>query len=539
MNIVTATKSNNTITVLVNEDGSIKPIPVTSEHPKWTEILEAWTKQDFESLLDLMSMKKIVERFSNGDLIVSDSGVFYKEIQLVGVDVDRIMAFLRSGDPYQPIANYMVRKLKNPSKRAINEMYNFLEHKQMPLTPNGTILAYKGVLPDFFSVSSGKEPLLQGRRNEAGQIFNGVGETIEMSRADVDDDFRRGCSGGLHAGSLDYARDWARSHKGVIIVIEIDPPDVVSVPEDCQCKKLRCAKYKVIGLYNGPLPDTYTAEFSTPEGEDANGVESEECVDCGADPCRCDNCDWCGCHVDDCTCNECSECGMDRDACQCQHEKVCGANDNPSPEETCPCQTCESQTPTSLGEPTTTDNVVEVPRDENAEKGLNAEKETAREILGLDTKGNEIRQKFVAALCEQLGLKPEDITDHKHIVNDLCVDSLDMVEILMELEEAFNIEITDEEAERCQTVGDAIAALEKRLGVQKVEVSDTYQKVQEPPIPQDADAKTYAEGFELGLRNGVRRRKRLYVEGNPNALAYERGYCDGYRAGRKDYKQKS
>lgn len=257
--ITASTLSNNTLTVIIDNGKQI--LTATKDHPKWNELVTAYGQKNENVLLELLSIKRVIEKFSNNGLSVTDAGIFFREMPLHGVDVDRVMAFLRQGIDYVPIANYMVRKFANPSKRAIDEMYNFLEHKNMPLTPDGRIIAYKGVQKDFFSVSSGNEPLLQGRRNEAGQIFNGVGETIEMLRSAVDDDFRRGCSGGLHAGSLSYAKDWVKD-EGIIILIEIDPADVVSVPSDCGCSKLRCCKYKVIGIYDGPLPDAYVTDYS-------------------------------------------------------------------------------------------------------------------------------------------------------------------------------------------------------------------------------------------------------------------------------------
>mgnify|MGYP001232316504 CR=1 FL=1 len=436
MNVITATKSNNTITVFVNDNGVVKPIPATSEHPKWAELVKAWNEQNHEAMLELLSMKRIVEKFSSGDLIVSDQGVFYRDVPLAGIDVDRIMAFLRQGEPYQPIANYMVRKLKNPSKRAISEMYNFLEHKNMPLTPNGTILAYKGVRKDFFSVSSGNEPLISGRRNEAGQIFNGIGEVIEMNRSSVDDDFRRGCSGGLHAGSLEYAKDWARQHNGIIILIEIDPADVVSVPEDCNCKKLRCCKYKVIGTYDGPLPDTYTTDYSMSEYPSCEDTCEEDDTE--------EICDDCGEYVSDCSCDD-----------EKEEYDDCNAS----------CKKC---------------------------------------YLKADSK-----------------MSPEDY-------NKAGLNEKYKVENANSLTEVFHNKQIETAAEKI---------------TQNLVGSNNYE-----------------QGYQLGFRNGVRRRKRLFYQKDTEAggeciLAqwddrrkrlfyqkdtasseFERGYCDGYRAGRKDYK---
>jgi len=329
--ITASTLSNNMLTVVIDNGKQILTAP--KSHPKWEEILEAYRNHDEKSLVGLVSMKEVLSTFSNGSLTVSDQGVFFRGTPIGGVDVDRIMAFLRSGLPYEPIANYMVRKLENPSRRAITEMYNFLEHKNMPLTPDGYIIAYKGVLKDFYSVSNGKEPLIQGKRNEKGQIYNGIGETIEMERSSVDDDFTVGCSQGLHAGSLEYARDWANSHGGIIVLVKIDPSDVVSVPSDCKCQKCRCRKYEVLSMYDGPLPDTYTKDYSEePVADDNDAVDdtvNDEdgmayCNDCGdynTESCKCD------CDNDD-EVEVCDVCGENMKDCMC----ICGAPPVPSTE---------------------------------------------------------------------------------------------------------------------------------------------------------------------------------------------------------------
>ena len=67
-----------------------------------------------------------------------------------------------------------------------------------------------------------------------------------------------------------------------------------------------------------------------------------------------------------------------------------------------------------------------------------------------------IAEKIKAVIAEQLGVKPEEVTDQAKFVDDLGADSLDTVELLMELEEEFDINIPDDAAEKIQTVGQAI-----------------------------------------------------------------------------------
>jgi acyl carrier protein len=63
-------------------------------------------------------------------------------------------------------------------------------------------------------------------------------------------------------------------------------------------------------------------------------------------------------------------------------------------------------------------------------------------------------------ICDKLSVKPEQITPETSFINDLGADSLDIVELVMELEDKFEIQIPDEEAEKIQTVGDAVAYIE-------------------------------------------------------------------------------
>ncbi len=72
-----------------------------------------------------------------------------------------------------------------------------------------------------------------------------------------------------------------------------------------------------------------------------------------------------------------------------------------------------------------------------------------------------VAEKVKEIIVEQLGVDPEEVTMEASFVNDLGADSLDTVELVMALEEEFNIEIPDEEAEKLDTVGKAIEYINK------------------------------------------------------------------------------
>jgi acyl carrier protein len=74
-----------------------------------------------------------------------------------------------------------------------------------------------------------------------------------------------------------------------------------------------------------------------------------------------------------------------------------------------------------------------------------------------------ISEKVKSVIAEQLGVKPEEVTDDAKFVDDLGADSLDTVELVMALEEEYGVEIPDEDAEKLTTVGEAIKYIDEKI----------------------------------------------------------------------------
>ncbi len=70
---------------------------------------------------------------------------------------------------------------------------------------------------------------------------------------------------------------------------------------------------------------------------------------------------------------------------------------------------------------------------------------------------SDTADKVKSIIVEQLGVPAEEVTEAASFIEDLGADSLDIVELVMALEEEYDIEISDEDAEKIQTVGDAIS----------------------------------------------------------------------------------
>ncbi len=76
---------------------------------------------------------------------------------------------------------------------------------------------------------------------------------------------------------------------------------------------------------------------------------------------------------------------------------------------------------------------------------------------------SDVIEKIKLVIAEQAKMKPKEITEKAKFTEDLGLDSLDMVELIIELEDGLGIEIPDEDAEKLTTVGEAISYVEKCL----------------------------------------------------------------------------
>ena len=255
--------TEQSLTVVI--DG--KAETMSNEHPAWEQAKEALSSEDWERLQSLFNVETAVQDYldTEAEIEVKDGAVFFQGEAIHNQVVDRILDFMRQNLPHQPLVKFLGKLMDNPSSRATEELYSFLEHKNMPLTPEGNFLAYKGVDGDFKDFWSHK-------------FDNSVGQTLEMRRNGVCDNANQGCSAGFHAGSYEYAKGYA-SNGGNLMVVEIDTSDVVSVPYDCEWQKLRTSKYKVVSHYETidapPLEhDLYESAYSM--GYDDDGDEEQD-----------------------------------------------------------------------------------------------------------------------------------------------------------------------------------------------------------------------------------------------------------------------
>jgi len=210
----------------------------------------AYEKSDWEALESILNPSiKFNNLYAKYEQIeVKDGHVYVSGEAISSLVAGRILDYLSKDIDCTPVFKFITKLNLNPSKRAVDELYTFLEHKYLPITENGNFLAYKALRSD-------------------------------------------------------------RPADGKLVVVEINPADVVSIPIDCEFQKLRTCKYKVHSEYEVPLEDLlYESRFTTDNDEDVDREWDNDgkfaCSGCGWNRHMCEECDYCV---------ECCDCSQDDD----------------------------------------------------------------------------------------------------------------------------------------------------------------------------------------------------------------------------------
>ena len=271
-----------------------KDYSINAGNSSFSKALEAYNAKDWESFIYIVNpeirLKSLYASYEG--IEVKDGNLYVFGDPIHSTIAKRVISFIEHGLDCVHLFKFILKLNMNPSKRAVDELYTFLEHRALPVTDNGNFLAYKAVRADYTDKYTGK-------------FLNTIDSVLEMPRNKVDDNKENGCSYGFHAGSVDYAKDFMNAD-GHLMIVEINPADVVSIPTDCQYQKLRTCKYKVVGEYEIDLNDPmYASRFQTDQDDDVdvwNDEGDSDWSDCG----NC-NCGDCACCYDSCDCDDDSD----------------------------------------------------------------------------------------------------------------------------------------------------------------------------------------------------------------------------------------
>jgi hypothetical protein len=320
-------KKMKTVSCIIGAAGDINLVidneshTVGVDHANYAEIIECLNAEKYDDIVRLMDIASTITIASEGKVTVLDGCVCYDGNEVINPLTDRILRFVKEGLPFKPMIRFLENLMENPSRTSIQELYLFLEVNTLPITEDGYFLAYKKVGNDYMDFYTKK-------------IKNEVGDKPEVNRNEVDDVRDNVCSNGLHFCSMAYLPKY-HGGDGRVMIVKINPANVVSIPSDYNNAKGRTCKYEVIGEHTDPkkeyVPYSESAVVAADGSElDIGAVVLEnKCPDCGeyTEDCTCDEtCGDCGNIWDDCICNDCPDCGEHIDECVCDTEEAPAIN---------------------------------------------------------------------------------------------------------------------------------------------------------------------------------------------------------------------
>lgn len=231
-------------------------------HMNYSKIVDALKAQDWDSIRELVEPQKAIVNFGKGYVSIENGIVYWKGQPFNNGLSTRMIEMYQEGFPIEPMVHLMENLMQNPSKRSVEQFYGFVERNSLPITEDGYILAFKKVRKDYKDIHS-------------GTIDNSIGQVIEMERNLVDDNPNSTCSSGLHFCSESYLDHFGNSDDPVMIM-KINPADVVSIPTDYDGAKGRCCKYEVIGQVAGNPKFAFKTVVDTTYAKPAKSVTPQE-----------------------------------------------------------------------------------------------------------------------------------------------------------------------------------------------------------------------------------------------------------------------
>lgn len=201
-------------------------------HQNFDKARQAIFDGQIEQALNMINVKKGIEKYAQGKIKIEKEEVFYGDLKIDTGLTKRIVDAMGEGKEFKFLVNFFENLMLNPSRRAVNELFGFLEHNDIELTEDGHFLAWKRVESDYMDMYT-------------KTIDNSPGKIVEVARNQVDEDSNRTCSAGLHVAAKSYLPHYGGG-RGVIIQVKVHPRDVVSIPVDYNNAKMRCSRYEVM-----------------------------------------------------------------------------------------------------------------------------------------------------------------------------------------------------------------------------------------------------------------------------------------------------
>lgn len=229
-------KDGGTIAISL-PNGEMKMIDTA--HKNYKDIVTAMQSGEDTKVVELINVVAQIERAvrasaNTENVTIVDGEVLFQGKPIHSTLTTRIIHMADEGFDIGHMVLFLENLMTNPSYRAVHELYDFLEAGSIPITENGTFLTYKKIRENYTDIYTGK-------------FDNSIGTTVSMPRNQVNEDSSQTCSTGLHVCSYDYLPKFGTDNGNRVVVCEVCPSAVVSIPTDYANTKMRVCSYTVVG----------------------------------------------------------------------------------------------------------------------------------------------------------------------------------------------------------------------------------------------------------------------------------------------------
>lgn len=228
---------------------------------RFEEVRQAIRMGKVDTIPTLLDLKGKLVSESNGGIYLLNGILRCDNYIIPPLLATRITQMFKEGFSTEPLIKFLSNLMENPSKIAQNELYGFIEACQLPITADGHFLAYKMVRNNFKDIYS-------------GSMDNSVGQVLTMPRDSVDDNRNHTCSRGLHFCSEGYLGHYGTCNVDQVVIVKINPRDVVSIPSDYNNAKGRACRYEVVDTlpWDEVITPLFTHEYSEVESADGDNT---------------------------------------------------------------------------------------------------------------------------------------------------------------------------------------------------------------------------------------------------------------------------
>lgn len=209
------------------------PININYTNSLFQTLKQTLQNKEFDRVPGLADRATKVTVVSRGKFNVQNGTVVIDGEDLPHALSEKLLELVDLGKPTQYLENFWDNLKDNPTESSRADLFEFLTHNSVPITPDGCFIVYKKVDNDFMDFYT-------------HTIRNKPGDVVEVARDSVDPLRDNVCSHGLHVAAFKYANEDYHGGQGKLLEIKVNPRDVVAVPPDYNAQKMRVCRYTVI-----------------------------------------------------------------------------------------------------------------------------------------------------------------------------------------------------------------------------------------------------------------------------------------------------